>query len=174
MIIPDFLTKIKTPNSKSVTFQVSPFCHVDLGYFVDIITSFSTQYTQNNIRFLFHRPGSTDLHKMLILERRSFYYPPHIHVDREELHFVLSGSLELHFLTHSGCSDHSILCNADTNVFSVVPKGTPHLTRPRSDIVIYLELKNGPHVNFKEECFSPDIGVNLSSMEYMEYLSSKL
>ena len=174
MTIPDFLTQLNAPDSKSITFQVDPSYLVDLQSAVSLISTISSLHLQSNIRFLFHTRDSITIHKMLIFERRSFYYPPHIHVDREELHFVLRGSLEIHYLTNSGISNHSILCSSESNTFTSVPKGIPHLTRPHSDSVIYLELKNGPHVCFQDECFTPIISKNISPMQYLDNLSSSL
>ena len=92
---------------------------------------------------------------MLILERRSHYYPPHIHIDREELHFVLRGSLEIHYLTNSGDSERSILSSSDTQSFTSVPKGIPHLTRPHSEYVVYLELKMDHMFNLRTSASHP-------------------
>ena len=174
MIIPDYLTQLHTPNSKSITYQVDSTNLVDLTSAVSLISNIRHLHPHKNIRFLFHSPGSITIHQMLILEWRSHYYPPHIHIDREELHFVLQGSLEIHYLTNSGDSERSILCSSDTQSFTSVHQGIPHLTRPHSEYVVYLELKNGPNVQFQDECFTPSIANKMSPLEYMDYLSSFL
>ena len=38
---------------------------------------------------------------------------------------------------------------------STVHPNFAHLTRPLTDFVIYLEIKNGPHTAFQNDCFIP-------------------
>jgi cupin fold WbuC family metalloprotein len=162
-------------NSKSISFKVaSCFLH-DLDECVSEIIRLSLLdiYSKHNLRFCFHDLGSHNLHQMLIFERRDQYYPPHIHSDRDEMHIVLRGSLEVYLLNSDGSHLSSIVSSASSNSYSSISSGQPHLTRPHTDHVVYLEIKDGPHTSFEQECFQPDADLG-SSMSYMKYLSSHL
>ena len=90
---------------------------------------------------------------------------------REESHIVLKGDLELFILDKNGAvlkKDRKFL--EDKNI-SNVPSNYGHLTRPISDFVIYLEIKNGPHTEFKKDCFNPNPNSKImNAEEYDKYL----
>lgn len=162
--------------SKSVSFQVDPpSLSLDLDSYVSEIIklSESPNYSRKNLRFCFHRPNTSNLHQMLILERKQEYYPPHIHKNRDEMHLVLHGSLEIYLLNPDGSHHSSSISNESFNTMTTVFSNSPHLTRPHTSFVVYLECKNGIHSNFQEECFEPDPSLG-SNYSYMEYLSSHL
>ena len=75
--------------------------------------------------------------------------PPHIHKNRDESHVVLKGELELFILDKNGAVLNRIVNSSEDKNISTVPSNYGHLTRPISDFVIYLEIKNGPHTEFK-------------------------
>ena len=164
-----------TENSKTISFTVEPSLSHNLDEFVSEIIRLSKlhDFLHKNLRFCFHELGTYNLHQMLILERREQYYPPHVHSNRDEMHIVLFGSLEVFILNPNGSYLSSYISSASSNSFSSVLANQPHLTRPHTEQVVYLEIKDGAHTSFKEECFTPDSKLGCS-MSYMNYLSSHL
>lgn len=160
--------------SKSITFQThTPPLSFGRNY-LEPIKALSTQFPDKNIRICFHQSPSSPLHQMLIFERKDKYYPPHIHHQRDEIHYVLEGALEVHYLDIDGNPINHMLNQENSNQFTLVTSSTPHLTIPMNSYVIYLELKNGPLSEFSLECFKPELCNDLTEEQYMRYLSSKI
>ena len=63
--------------------------------------------------------------------------------------------------------------SSEDKLISNVPSELSHLTRPLTDEVIYLEIKNGPHTPFKEDCFIPNPYNEefMTEKEYTVYLN---
>jgi cupin fold WbuC family metalloprotein len=161
----------KSP-SKSISFRYTGGDKMVNYSKVEILTRLAKNYPEKNVRICFHREDSSPLHIMLILERRGLFYPPHVHQNRDELHYVYEGVLEIHKLDNIGNSIESSTNEAESSTFSSISSGTPHLTIPRTEIVVYLEVKNGPSTNFTNEVFSPALLNKLGEERYLKLLSN--
>jgi len=140
--------------------------------YIKTIKDIAEKNKDKNIRICFHESNDSALHQMLILERRdSVYYPPHIHQNRDELHYVFEGCLEVHLLGMNGKREKSVLNEHDSTTFTFANAGKPHLTRPRSKYTIYLEVKNGPLSSFSKECIRPTLVKDMGELEYLDHLS---
>ena len=153
----DSLILLDNPNkaSKSVAYRFnSPIFEVDESL-IHLLIETSKLNLKKNIRFCLHDDPESLMQKMLIFERKEMFYPPHIHKNRDESHIVLKGDLELFVLNNNGAVLKRIVNSYKDKKISTVPPNFAHLTRPLTDFVIYLELKNGPHTSFQNDCFIP-------------------
>ena len=94
------------------------------------------------------------MQKMLIFERKEMFYPPHIHKNRDESHIVLKGDLELFVLNNNGAVLKRIVNSIKIRKFQLCPQFCS-FNKTLTDFVIYLEIKNGPHTSFQNDCFIP-------------------
>ena len=158
--------------SKSITYKIKlPVYKIDeklIGLLVDL----SKENKAKNIRFCFHEGNDSALQQMLILERKEMYYPPHTHKKRVETHIVLRGALEVFILNKNGSVSQRFVNTSEDKFISNVPSEFSHLTRPITNEVIYLEIKNGPHTPFKDDCFIPNPYNKefMTEKEYTHYL----
>ena len=166
------LSLINSSNSKSISYKFNEPCFEINEIIINLLVKVAGDNKNKNCRFCFHSNSESLMQKMLIFERKKIYYPPHIHKNRDESHIVFHGALELFILDNNGTVVNRIV-NSDRNkIISTVPPNFAHLTRPLTDYVIYLEMKNGPHKSFHEDCFSPNPYNKkmLSEKEYSNYL----
>ena len=160
------------PTSKSLAYKVnSPIFEINKSL-IDLLINVSKNNLEKNVRFCLHDNSESLIQKMLIFERKKMHYPPHIHKYREESHVVLKGDLELFILDKNGAVLKRIVNSSEDKNISTVPANFGHLTRPISNFVIYLEIKNGPHTEFKKDCFNPNPYNSkiMNSEEYNKYL----
>ncbi len=169
------LKKLKSlKSSKSITYVTKEKLGLYGAEYVGIIKELAKINVEKNIRICFHEDKDSNLHQMLIYERRNMYYPPHVHKKRDEIHYVYDGELELHTLDSQGYRINSNINKENSNSFSLFTANCYHLTRPRYNYVIYLEIKNGPLSNFEEECIEPKLLNSMTRMQYMDYCSKLL
>ena len=158
----------KKQSSKSLAYKLkSPIFEINSSL-IDLLINVSKNNLEKNVRFCLHENSESLIQKMLIYERKKMNYPPHIHKNRDESHVVLKGDLELFILDKNGAVLKRIVNSSKDKNISTVPANFGHLTRPISDFVIYLEIKNGPHTEFKKDCFNPN-PYNTEIMNVNEY-----
>ena len=151
------LVLIDNPNkeSKSVAYKLKiPIFEINQSL-INLLIETSKLNQNKNVRFCFHKDSKSLMQKMLIFERKEMFYPPHMHKNRDESHIVFEGDLELFILNKNGAVLKKIVNSHKEKNISTVPPNLNHLTRPISDYVIYLEIKNGPHTPFQDDCFIP-------------------
>ena len=151
------LVLIDNPNkeSKSVAYKLKiPIFEINQSL-INLLIKTSKLNQNKNVRFCFHKDSKSLMQKMLIFERKEMFYPPHMHKNRDESHIVFEGDLELFILNKNGAVLKKIVNSHKEKNISTVPPNLNHLTRPISDYVIYLEMKNGPHTPFQDDCFIP-------------------
>ena len=167
------LSKISdNKNSKSVAYTLRDDIFSINTEIINQLLELATHDQANNIRICIHKNEEALFQQMLIYERKGIYYPPHIHTNRSETHIVLKGSLELFILDKNGAVLETHINSENDSNITTVSSPIPHLTRPISEFVIYLEIKNGPHTPFASDCFIPrPFGLeSLSEREYNDYL----
>jgi len=164
---------VNRDHSKSMSFHVrGTFIPTD-PIIVEELHRLSLLHPGKNIRFLFHESKSSPLHIMLIKESQELYYPTHIHTSRHEIHYLLEGSLGVHILHQDGRIKYTFLPTPGNRQVTSVEPGIPHVTIPLTKSVVYLEIKNGPSVEFKDECFISDFEAEIGAEEYQQYLISE-
>ena len=159
-------------NSKSIAYKLKkPIFEINQEL-INLLIEISKLNQKKNVRICLHNDSESLMQKMLIFERKGLFYPPHIHKNRDESHIVFEGDLELFILNKNGAVLKRIVNSNKERIISTVPPDIEHLTRPLSDYVIYLEIKNGPHTSFQKDCFLPNPFKlnNMSKEEYNIYL----
>ena len=159
-------------NSKSVAFTLIDSIYSVNSNLINQLLELANENDANNVRICLHKSGDAIFQQMLIYEKRGVYYPPHTHKNRSETHIVIKGSLELFILDQYGSVLETHLNSEHDQNITTVASAIPHLTRPISEYVIYLEIKNGPHTPFDDDCFIPrPNGIKpLEEVEYNSYL----
>ena len=170
------LVLIDNPNkeSKSIAYKLKiPVFEINQNL-INLLIETSMLNQHKNVRFCFHKDSKSLMQKMLIFERKEMFYPPHMHKNRDESHIVFEGDLELFILNKNGAVLKRIVNSDKERKISTVPPDIHHLTRPISDYVIYLEMKNGPHKPFQDDCFIPNPlnSKRMPNKEYNIYLDS--
>ena len=176
------VTKIKLTQkkealgSKSITFTIKDRYKEINSKMIDEIKEIGNSNPKKNIRFCFHDNEESNMHIMLILERKvGKLYPPHKHKQRTEIHLVHEGTLGVYMITDNGYPE-SIKYNTEKdNKVTIVPENQLHLTLPISEYVIYTEIKDGKHTPFKEDCVEinfKELGIN-NMEQYQLYLYNK-
>ena len=160
--------------SKSITYFSQDQVSSITPSIVSQLELLASKELEKNIRICLHGEGDNLIQRMVILERRGPYYPPHCHKGRDEMHLVLKGSLLVFFLDDRGNPNGVTLNSEGSNSMTFIPSGTSHLTIPLSPVVTYLEIKNGSHVDFATECFTPTNkdGDEIESSTYAKLLEN--
>jgi len=98
-------------------------------------------------RLCFHESDHSLLHVMLVQASTQKAFPRHCHTDSDEFTTVVIGGLEITIWTEGLKSSPSVLIlgsDFSGEYATVIPKGTPHTTRPLTESTAYLEVKLGP------------------------------
>ncbi len=108
-------------------------------------------FSQNGTRrFCLHDSSEASLHTMVIEVEAGAAYPPHFHLDGDEVIFILSGKMEVFIWDKGSTFSPSIIyldSSLDISPIILVSKEVIHLTKPITRCS-YMEVKLGP---FKKE-----------------------
>ena len=122
----ELIQQKSSEQSKSITFRAREgSCSFGTEY-LSTIKTIAKSYANKNIRICFHEEGETNLHQMLIYERANVYYPPHCHDERDEMHFVLEGTLEVHIVDEKGMKLESHKNAEKSKRFTILTAGRYH------------------------------------------------
>ena len=161
------------PESKTFSYEYTgDILGVSIVDYVKLIKVLGSKHPKQNVRICFHEKEATSLHRMLILEKPGHEYPPHVHRSRAETHLVFDGKLGIIRLDENGAVAGTCVNSSTNKLMSTLEPGEHHLTLPIGGPVIYLEIKNGKHLPFKAECFTPIIKNKTfkSITEYNSYI----
>ncbi len=101
-------------------------------------------------RFCLHDSPEAPLHTMVIEVEAGVEYPPHQHLDSDEIIFILSGKMDI-LIWDKGSAESPSVIHLDSSLnispIVLVSESMIHLTKPITQC-IYMEFKLGP---FKKE-----------------------
>jgi cupin fold WbuC family metalloprotein len=109
---------------------------------------------------------------MIILERRTSYFPPHRHVGKAQSCHIMRGRAAVFVFEEDGRVERCVVLGGDKTIIRI-GENRYHFTLPLSEFVIYHEGKLGPFLPEGDSIFAewaPGRSVSMTE-EIENYLS---
>lgn len=116
---------------------------------IDKLKEISKANEKRNARFCLHNLPSASLHDMIILEYRDKKCrKPHKHLEKDETLHMIEGEMLVLIFNDAGKLLEKVILSPENNFSYRANKGFYHVWLPKTEYVIYREIKQGP---FKQE-----------------------